>query len=74
MQRHYGKESMKLFIQKQLLKQTTYHLYTLTNQKSVKNHHFAIITGQFHVGKIIEKLMHQRLNQFLEDNECFYPH
>ena len=26
------------------------------------------------VGKIIEKLMHQRLNQFLEENECFYPH
>ena len=36
--------------------------------------YFAIITGQFHVGKIIEKLIHQRLNQFLEDNECFYPH
>ena len=26
------------------------------------------------VGKIIEKLMHQRLNQFVQDNECFYPH
>ena len=26
------------------------------------------------VGKIIEKLMHQILNQFLEENECFYPH
>ena len=26
------------------------------------------------VGKIIEKLMHQKLNQFLEYNECFYPH
>ena len=26
------------------------------------------------VGKIIEKLMHQRLNQFLEENECFYSH
>ena len=25
-------------------------------------------------GKIIEKLMHQKLNQFLEYNECFYPH
>ena len=25
------------------------------------------------IGKIIEKLMHQLLNQFLEDNECFYP-
>ena len=26
------------------------------------------------VGKTIEKLMYQRLNQFLEKNECFYPH
>ena len=26
------------------------------------------------IGKIIEKLMHQRSNQFLEDNECFYLH
>ena len=24
--------------------------------------------------QVIEKLMHQRLNQFLEENECFYPH
>ena len=24
--------------------------------------------------EIIEELMYQRLNQFLEDNECFYPH
>ena len=28
----------------------------------------------FSDGKIIEKLMHQKLNQFLEENECFYPH
>ena len=26
------------------------------------------------VGKTIEKMMYQRLNQFLEENECFYPH
>ena len=26
------------------------------------------------VGKIIEKLMHQILNQVLEENDCFYPH
>ena len=26
------------------------------------------------VGKTIEKMMYQILNQFLEENECFYPH
>ena len=27
MQMHYGKESMKLFIQKKLVKKTTHHFY-----------------------------------------------
>ena len=50
-------------------------------QKSKGSAHFryfAIITDQFHsllsnIGKIIKKLTHQKLNQFPEENECFYP-
>ena len=40
--------------------------------------YFAIITDQFYwyptLGKLLKNWMHQRLNQFLEENECFYPH
>ena len=39
--------------------------------------YFAIITGQFHFSptlEIIENLTHERLNLFLEESKCFYPH
>ena len=69
MQRHYGKESMKLFIQKQLLKQTTYHLYTLTNQKSVKNHQdMAEHLNNFFtsIGKNLQETIHLTIKDYVK--------
>ena len=36
--------------------------------------YFVIITDQLHCSPTLGQLMHQKLNQFLEYNECFYPH
>ena len=43
------------------------------NESRLLCNNYRPISLLFRVGKIIEKLMHQRLNQFLEENEC-YPH
>ena len=44
------------------------------NQSRLLCNNYRPVSLVSNVGKIIEKLMHQRLNQFLEENECFYPH
>ena len=44
------------------------------NESSLLCNNYRPISLLSNVGKIVEKFMHQRLNQFLEENECFYSH
>ena len=43
------------------------------NESKLLCNNYRPISLLSNVGKVVEKLMHQRFNQYLEDNECFYP-
>ena len=49
-------------------------IWPIGNRKQFASlNNYRTISLLSNVGKVIEKLMHQRLNQFLEENKCFYP-
>ena len=49
-------------------------MHVFKNESRLPCNNYRPISFLFNIGKIIEKLMDQRLNQSLKDNECFYPH
>ena len=49
-------------------------MHVFKNESRLPCNNYRPISLLSNIGKIIEKLMDQRLNQSLEDNECFYPH